>query len=127
MENSNQNKGGHTMLSTALLLLKSSLFLSLHLSGTANSFPKPLSAEEEQMYLTRCAQGDLEARNILVERNMRLVAHIIKKYYTQSVDQDDLISIGTIGLIKGISSYKPEKNVRLATYAARCIENAILS
>ena len=115
------------MLSTALLLLKSSLFLSLHLSGTASSFPKPLSAEEEQLYLTRCAAGDLEARNILVERNMRLVAHIIKKYYTQSVDQDDLISIGTIGLIKGISSYKPEKNVRLATYAARCIENAILS
>lgn len=114
------------MLSTALLLLKSSLFLSLHLSGTASSFPKPLSTEEEQIYLARCADGDLEARNTLVERNMRLVAHIIKKYYTQSVDQDDLISIGTIGLIKGISSYKPEKNVRLATYAARCIENEIL-
>jgi len=126
MENSYQNKGGHTMLSTALLLLKSSLFLSLHLSGTGSSFPKPLSTEEEQMYLIRYAQGDLEARNILVERNMRLVAHIIKKYYTQSVDQDDLISIGTIGLIKGISSYKPEKNVRLATYAARCIENEVL-
>ena len=70
------------MLSTALLLLKSSLFLSLHLSGTASSFPKPLSAEEEQLYLTRCAAGDLEARNILVERNMRLVAHIIKKGYS---------------------------------------------
>ena len=114
------------MLSTALLLLKSSLFLSLHLSGTASSFPKPLSAEEEQVYLTRCAGGDLEARNILVERNMRLVAHIIKKYYTQSVDQDDLISIGTIGLIEGISSYKPERYVRLATYAARGIEGEVL-
>lgn len=115
------------MLSTAILLLKSSLFLSLHLSGNMSSFPKPLSGEEEQKYLEQWAQGDLEARNILIERNMRLVAHIIKKYYTQSVEQDDLISIGTIGLIKGISSYKPEKNVRLATYAARCIENAILS
>ncbi len=114
------------MLSTALLLLKSSLFLSLHLSGNMSSFPKPLSGEEEQKYLERWAQGDLEARNILIERNMRLVAHIIKKYYTQSVEQDDLISIGTIGLIKGISSYKPEKNVRLATYAARCIENEVL-
>lgn len=114
------------MITTALLLLKSSLFLSLHLSGSLSSFPKPLSAEEEQDYLARWAQGDLEARNVLIERNMRLVAHIIKKYYTQSAEQDDLISIGTIGLIKGISSYKPEKNVRLATYAARCIENAIL-
>jgi RNA polymerase sporulation-specific sigma factor len=114
------------MLTTAMLLLRSSLFLSLHLAGSAGSFPKPLSPEEEQRYLARCIQGDLEARNVLVERNMRLVAHIIKKYYTQTVDQDDLISIGTIGLIKGISSYKPEKNVRLATYAARCIENEIL-
>ena len=115
------------MLTTAMLFLRSSLFLSLHLSGSAGSFPPPLSAEEEQTYLARCTQGDLEARNVLVERNMRLVAHIIKKYYTPSVDQDDLISIGTIGLIKGISSYKPEKNVRLATYAARCIENATLT
>mgnify|MGYP003371545117 CR=1 FL=1 len=114
------------MLTTALLLLRSSLFLSLHLAGNAGSFPKPLTAEEEQLYLNRCAQGDLEARNILIEHNMRLVAHIIKKYYTQSVDQDDLISIGAIGLIKGISSYKPEKKVKLATYAARCIENEIL-
>ena len=115
------------MLTTALLLLRSSLFLSLHLSGNASSFPPPLKAEEEKIYLARCAQGDLEARNVLVERNMRLVAHIIKKYYTPSMDQDDLISIGTIGLIKGISSYKAEKNVRLATYAARCIENATLT
>ena len=114
------------MLTTAMLLLRSSLFLSLHLAGSAGSFPKPLSAQEEQEYLARCAQGDLEARNILVEHNMRLVAHIIKKYYTASVDQDDLISIGTIGLIKGISTFKPDKNVRLATYASRCIENEIL-
>ena len=114
------------MLTTAALLLRGSLFLSLHLTGGISSFPKPLSGEEEQKYLERWAQGDLEARNILIERNMRLVAHIIKKYYTQSVEQDDLISIGTIGLIKGISSYKPEKNVRLATYAARCIENEVL-
>lgn len=115
------------MVSTAMLLLRSSLFLSLHLAGNTGSFPRPLSAKEEQECLQRCAAGDMEARNTLVEHNMRLVAHIIKKYYTQSVEQDDLISIGTIGLIKGISSYRPEKNVRLATYAARCIENAILS
>ena len=114
------------MLTTALLLLRSSLVLSLHLTGNIGSFPKPLSAEEEQMYLERYAQGDMEARNVLIERNLRLVAHIIKKYYTQTSDQEDLISIGTIGLIKGISSYNPEKGARLATYAARCIENEIL-
>ncbi len=114
------------MLTTAMLLLRSSLFLSLHLAGNPGSFPKPLTAQEERECLARFAQGDLEARNKLIEHNMRLVAHIIKKYYTPSVDQDDLISIGTIGLIKGVSSYKPEKNVRLATYAARCIENEVL-
>lgn len=100
--------------------------MSLHLAGNPGSFPKPLTAQEERECLARFAQGDLEARNKLIEHNMRLVAHIIKKYYTPSVDQDDLISIGTIGLIKGVSSYKPEKNVRLATYAARCIENEVL-
>ena len=78
------------------------------------------------MYLQQYAAGDLEARNVLIEHNLRLVAHIIKKYYTQSGDQDDLISIGTIGLIKGISTFKADKNVRLATYASRCIENEIL-
>ena len=114
------------VLTTALLLLRSSLFLSLHLTGNIGSFPKPLSTEEERMYLERYAQGDMDARNILIERNLRLVAHIIKKYYTQTADQEDLISIGTIGLIKGISSYNPEKGARLATYAARCIENEIL-
>lgn len=115
------------MLTNALLLLRGSLLFSLHLAGNPGSFPKPLSQKEEQACLERWAQGDLEARNTLVEHNMRLVAHIVKKYFSSTVDQDDLISIGTIGLIKGISSYKPEKNVRLATYAARCIENATLS
>lgn len=115
------------MLSAAVLLLANSLLLTLRLSGSAGSFPKPLSAAEEKKYLERFAAGDLEARNVLIEHNLRLVAHIMKKYYTQTQDQEDLISIGTIGLIKGISSYKPDKGVRLATYAARCIENAILS
>ena len=114
------------MFTTAMILLRSSLFLTLHLTGSISSFPKPLTAEEEREYLRRYAQGDIEARNVLIERNLRLVAHIIKKYYTQTADQEDLISIGTIGLIKGISSYDPEKGARLATYAARCIENEIL-
>ena len=115
------------MLSAALLLICQSLFWQLHLAGSSGSFPKPLTAEEEQAYLERCAQGDLDARNVLVERNLRLVAHIIKKYYTQTEEQEDLISIGTIGLIKGISTFDPTKGARLATYAARCVENAILS
>ena len=112
------------MISAAALLMLSSMLYSLRLSS--GSFPKPLSAEEEQAYLKRAAAGDLEARNILIERNLRLVAHIMKKYYAQTADQEDLISIGTIGLIKGISSFDPEKGARLATYAARCIENEIL-
>ncbi len=112
------------MLSAALLLFANTLLLSLRLSG--GSFPKPLSAAEEQDCLRRCAQGDAEARDILIQRNLRLVAHIVKKYYTQSGDQEDLISIGTIGLIKGISSFNADKGARLATYAARCIENEIL-
>jgi len=90
------------------------------------SFPRPLSREEEQECLRRWADGDLEARNRLVEHNMRLVAHIVKKYYAQSGDTDDLLSIGTIGLIKGVNSYRAEKGVKLATYASRCIENEIL-
>ena len=113
------------MLSAALLLFANTLLLSLRLSGSG-SFPKPLSAAEEREYLRRYAQGDQEARDILIQRNLRLVAHIIKKYYTQNGDQEDLISIGTIGLIKGISSFNPDKGTRLATYAARCIENEIL-
>lgn len=115
------------MLSPAIYLLLNGLFFTLRLSGGGGSFPRPLKAEEEREYLQRWAQGDLEARNKLVEHNLRLVAHIVKKYYSQSGDQDDLISIGTIGLIKGISTFKADKNVRLATYASRCIENAILT
>ena len=114
------------MFSALSALLLNGLFFTLRLSDAAGSFPRPLKAEEERRCLERCAAGDLEARNILIEHNLRLVAHIVKKYYTQSGDQDDLISIGTIGLIKGISTFKAEKNVRLATYASRCIENEIL-
>ena len=113
------------MLEAAFLLLTNSLLLMLRIAP-GDSFPKPLSREEEEKYLERWGQGDIESRNILVEHNLRLVAHIIKKYFTQSEDTEDLISIGTIGLIKGINTYKPEKGVRLATYASRCIENEIL-
>lgn len=113
------------MLSAAVWLMLSSMLTSLRISG-GGSFPKPLTAEEERIYLKRSAEGDLEARNILIERNLRLVAHIMKKYYSQSADQEDLISIGTIGLIKGINTYRPDKGVRLATYASKCAENEIL-
>ena len=108
----------------AVWLMLGTLLYSLQLSS--GSFPRPLTAKEEAYYLERAAQGDLDARNILVERNLRLVAHIMKKYYTQSDDQEDLISIGTIGLIKGISTFDASKGARLATYAARCVENEIL-
>ena len=108
----------------AAWLILSSLLYSLQLS--AGSFPKPLTPQEEQYYLERSAQGDLEARNVLIERNLRLVAHIMKKYYAQTADQEDLISIGTIGLIKGITTFVPGKGAKLATYAARCVENEIL-
>ena len=114
------------MLSAALLLVCQSLFWQLHLAGEGGSFPKPLTAEEEKKYLERCVQGDLDARNVLVERNLRLVMHIIKKYYVQVEDQEDLISIGTIGLIKAVNTFRPDKGIRLATYASRCIENEIL-
>ena len=109
-----------------LLLTANTLLYSLRLTTAAGSFPKPLTAQEEKMYLERSAQGDLEARNILVERNLRLVAHILKKYYSTASDQDDLISIGTIGLIKAISTFDGSKGARLATYAGRCIQNEIL-
>ena len=112
------------MLESALMLLMNSLLLMLRIAP-GESFPKPLSREEERKYLERWLEGDLEARNELVEHNLRLVAHIVKKYY-QNDDTDDLISIGSIGLIKGINTYKPDKGVRLATYASRCIENEIL-
>ena len=114
------------MVETAFILLMNSILLMLRIAP-GDSFPKPLSRAEEQEYLARWARGDVEARNLLVEHNLRLVAHIMKKYYAQTDDVDDLISIGTIGLIKGVNSYKPDKGVRLATYASRCIENAILS
>ena len=108
----------------AIWLVLSGLLYSLQLQ--TGSFPKPLSEKEERYYLERAAKGDVEARNVLVERNLRLVAHIMKKYYTQTSDQEDLISIGTIGLIKGITSFDAAKGARLATYAARCVENEIL-
>ena len=110
-----------------IFLMLQNLLFTLRLSGgNAGSFPRPLKAEEERRCLELSAQGDLEARNKLIEHNLRLVAHIVKKYYTPNGDQDDLISIGTIGLIKGISTFRPDRKVRLATYASRCIENEIL-
>ena len=112
------------MLSAAWLMV-STLLYSLQLS--TGSFPKPLTQQEERHYLELASKGDLEARNILIQRNLRLVAHIMKKYYAAGADQEDLISIGTIGLIKGISTFDPSKSSRLATYAARCVENATLS
>ena len=112
------------MLATAWLLL-GSLLCELKLS--TGSFPKPLTRQEEEYYLARSAGGDLEARDVLIRHNLRLVAHVMKKYYAHTSDQEDLISIGTIGLIKGITTFDPAKGTRLATYAARCVENAILS
>ena len=114
------------MLSGMLALLLNSAFLMLRLGGSGGSFPRPLSAEEERKYLSLAAEGDEEARAVLIEHNLRLVAHIVKKYYSTTCDQDDLISIGTVGLIKGITSYRPDRGVRLATYASRCVENEIL-
>ena len=116
------------MLSAAFLLLISNALISLRLgNGNSSSFPRPLSAAEETEYVDLwVSDGDIAARNKLIEHNLRLVAHIVKKYYSQATDQDDLISIGTIGLIKGISTYRPDKNVRLATYCSRCIENEVL-
>lgn len=112
-------------ISGFLAFLKSAIFVVGYIQSS-NLFPEPLSPEEEKDCLERLKNGDSEARNILIERNLRLVAHVSKKYITTNIDQDDLISIGTIGLIKGINSFDPTKNIRLATYAARCIENEIL-
>ncbi|MBU3181001.1 RNA polymerase sporulation sigma factor SigK [Clostridium psychrophilum] len=100
-------------------------FLTAYITGN-NSFPQPLSEEEEKSYLIKLKEGDLLAKGVLVERNLRLVAHIVKKYSYPGKDVDDLISIGTVGLIKGIDSFNINKGTRLATYAARCIENEIL-
>lgn len=113
------------MLETAFLLLINSVLPMLRVLP-GDSFPRPLSREEEAACLERLAAGDPDARNTLVEHNLRLVAHILKKYYAQSDDMDDLLSIGTIGLIKGVNSFKPEKKIRLATYCSRCIENEVL-
>lgn len=107
-------------------LLVHALYLMLRVQGSGGAFPKPLTAEQEQACIERMAAGDGTARDELIEHNLRLVAHIVKKYYAEPAEQDDLISIGTIGLIKAVSTYKPDKKVRLATYAARCIENEIL-
>lgn len=100
-------------------------FFILHVCGSG-SFPKPLSEKQEREYLKQFANGNLDARNKLVEHNLRLVAHIIKKYYGVQSEQDDLVSIGTIGLIKAINTFNPNKNIRLSSYASRCIENEIL-
>ena len=105
--------------------LKSAVFVVGYIQSS-NLFPEPLSADEERKCLEQMANGDDEARNLLIERNLRLVAHIAKKYSTSKVDQEDLISIGTIGLIKGINSFKVEKGARLSTYVSRCIDNEIL-
>jgi len=112
------------LLESAFMLLLNSVLLMLRIAP-GDSFPKPLTREEEKACLERWLAGDLEARNVLVEHNLRLVAHIVKKYY-QTDDADELISIGSIGLIKGINTYRPDKGVRLATYVSRCIENEIL-
>ena len=111
-------------MTVGILLMMSAMMYTLGIQP--GSFPKPLSADEEREYLKKAAEGDLEARNILIEKNMRLVAHIMKKYYASTSDQEDLISIGTIGLIKGITTFDQSKGARLATYAARCVENEIL-
>ena len=111
-------------LVTAVWLMLSGLLSGLQLS--TGSFPRPLTAAEERHYLELAASGDPQAKNILIERNLRLVAHIMKKYYASASDQEDLISIGTIGLIKAVSTFDSSKGARLATYAARCVENEIL-
>ena len=114
------------MLSALISAISANLiYFILHIQNNS-SFPKPLTSKEEREMLERMANGDKNARAILIERNLRLVSHIVKKYYSKTNDTDDLISIGTIGLIKAIDSFKGDKNVRLAPYASRCIENEVL-
>ena len=96
-----------------------------YITGT-NLFPEPLTLEEEKIAIDRLASGDEEARNLLIERNLRLVVHVCKKYANTNIDQDDLLSIGTIGLIKGVNSFKPEKGSKLSTYVSKCVDNEIL-
>ena len=112
-------------LSGLMYFLQSTVFMTGYIVNNT-VFPEPLSMEEEIEYIKKCEMGDEEARNILIERNLRLVAHIAKKYSSTNITKDDLISIGTIGLIKGINSYNSEKGVRLATYVAKCIDNEVL-
>ena len=114
------------MLSITVSLILHSLYMTLRLGREhTGAFPRPLTAKEERDAVEKAAGGDPEARNLLVEHNLRLVAHVIKKYYTTASDQDDLISIGTIGLIKAISTYRPDRDVKLPTYACKCIQNEI--
>lgn len=113
------------MFDSIINILGSNILLTAYVTGN-NSFPKPLKAEEEKYYLKQLEKGDLSAKGVLIERNLRLVAHIVKKYSFPGKDMDDLISIGTIGLIKAIDSFKIDRGTRLATYAAKCIENEIL-
>ena len=113
------------MFNLILELFSGIYFFALHVV-TKGAFPRPLTADEENELLGKSQKGDINARNTLIEHNLRLVAHIVKKYYATGADQDDLISIGTVGLIKAVSTFKGDKNIRLATYAARCIENEIL-
>ncbi len=112
-------------ISGVLAFLNSAIFLVGYITNNT-LFPEPLSQEEEKNYLEKYKDGDEEARNILIERNLRLVAHVCKKYSNSNVNIDDLISIGTIGLIKGINSYRVDKGVKLATYVSKCIDNEIL-
>lgn len=114
------------MFSLSSPLFCDAFFWILRVSPVSGSFPRPLTAEQEQDALLAMQAGDLAARNKLIEHNLRLVAHVVKKYYASREDQDDLVSIGTIGLIKAVSTFQPDKNARLATYACRCIENEIL-
>lgn len=112
-------------ISGFLAFLGSSLFVLGYISNNS-LFPESLSQEEEKIYVKKMQEGDIDAKNILIEHNLRLVAHVCKKYNNTNIDQDDLISIGSIGLIKGINSYNPEKSIKLSTYISKCIDNEIL-
>ena len=114
------------IFSVSSLMILSHIIFGVGYIQSCNLFPEPLSQEEEKVYLKRMKEGDINAKNILIERNLRLVAHIAKKYSSTNIEQDDLISIGSIGLIKGINSFNMDKNFKLATYIAKCIENEIL-
>ena len=108
-------------------ILSAGTLMILKVSSQSGVFPRPLTHEEEDKYLALAAEGDTEARNILIEHNLRLVAHIVKKYYALPGDQEDLVSIGTIGLMKAVDTFDATRKARFSTYASRCIENAILS